>query len=114
MALEDPRERVREALEALYGWYRSTEPMTENIQRDRLADPALDAVAAESVDAGQAQLAEALAAGFEGRGRRADARRALTRVALDFWTWRRLDREGLDDAAAARLMANSVACAGAR
>ena len=29
MALEDPRERIRAALEALYGWYRSTEPMTE-------------------------------------------------------------------------------------
>jgi hypothetical protein len=29
-------------------------------------------------------------------------------VALDFWTWDRLDREGLDDAQAAALMAETV------
>jgi hypothetical protein len=27
-------------------------------------------------------------------------------LALDFWTWNRLDREGLDDEAAAALMAS--------
>jgi hypothetical protein len=29
----------------------------------------------------------------------------LIRLALDFWTWRRLSREGLDDESAAELMA---------
>jgi hypothetical protein len=37
--------------------------------------------------------------------------RALIRLALDFWTWRRLDREGLDDAAAADLMTELAAAA---
>jgi hypothetical protein len=44
--------------------------------------------------------------GFRARGRRAERQRVVIRLALDFWTWRRLDREGLDDAAAAELMAD--------
>jgi hypothetical protein len=36
---------------------------------------------------------------------------ALVAVALDFWTWRRLAREGLSDRAAARVMANAVRAA---
>jgi hypothetical protein len=43
------------------------------------------------------------------RGRRAERLRALTRLALDFFTWRRLTREGLDDEAAADLMAAAIA-----
>jgi hypothetical protein len=39
------------------------------------------------------------------RGLRAKKQRTLIRLALDFWSWRRLDREGLDDWAAADLMA---------
>jgi hypothetical protein len=35
--------------------------------------------------------------------------RALVRLALDFWTWRRLKDEGLDDAAAADLIAELIA-----
>jgi hypothetical protein len=56
-------------------------------------------------------LADALAGAFGGRshGRTAQSRRALIGLALDFWTWRRLDREGLDDKAAAALMARAVA-----
>ena len=34
--------------------------------------------------------------------------RALVALALDFWTWQRLDREGLDDAAAAAVMTDVV------
>ena len=56
-----------------------------------------------------AELAAALAAGFGARGRRAVRLKALAALALEFWTWRRLDREGLDDAAAADLMTDAVA-----
>jgi hypothetical protein len=35
--------------------------------------------------------------------------RPLVALALDFWTWERLDREGLDDDAAAALMTAAVA-----
>jgi hypothetical protein len=57
----------------------------------------------------QAQLADDLAAGFAARGRRAEWLKALIRLALDFWSWRRLSREGLDDEAAADLMAAVIA-----
>src|SRR3712207_6866901 len=47
---------------------------------------------ARSTDRALAELADRLGAGFDGAGAR-----ALVALALDFWTWERLDREGLDD-----------------
>jgi AcrR family transcriptional regulator len=109
LALPDPSERVRAALRGLYRWYRDTASMAEKIQRDRSAVPALDALMKRTADARLAQLTEALAEGFRSRGRRAQRQRALIRLALDFWTWRRLNREGLDDDTAADLMTEAVA-----
>jgi AcrR family transcriptional regulator len=109
LALPDPAERVQAGLRGLYGWYRETEAMSENVQRDRGAVASLDDVLTQTADAGLARLADALAAGFKDRGRVAARRRALIGLALDFWTWRRLDREGLDDDAAAALMAHAIA-----
>jgi hypothetical protein len=83
--------------------------MAEKIQRDRGAVPALDALMEQTADAQLAQLTEALAAGFRAHGPRAEQQRALIRLALDFWTWRHLDREGLQDDTAADLMAHAVA-----
>ena len=107
LAADDPVERVRETLRGYYRWYRETEPMAENIQRDRNAVPALDSLMLRTADARLAQLADTLAAGL-GAG---EERRALVRLALDFWTWRRLSREGLDDDAAADLMTAAAICA---
>ena len=59
-----------------------------------------DAVLATSA---LAELADHLATGFDG-----PHTRALVALALDFWTWQRLDREGLDDDAAAGAMADMV------
>jgi AcrR family transcriptional regulator len=109
LALPDPAERVRAALRSFYGWYRETAPMAEKIQRDRGAVPALDALMEQTADARLAQLTEALAGDFRSRGRRAERQRALIRLALDFWTWRHLSREGLDDDTAADLMSEAVA-----
>jgi hypothetical protein len=89
--------------------YRETESMSENVQRDRGAVAPLNEVLAQTADAGVGHLADALAAGFRDRGRVAAGRRALIGLALDFWTWRRLDREGLDDDVAAAVMAQAVA-----
>jgi AcrR family transcriptional regulator len=111
LALPDPTERVRAALRAFYGWYRETAPMAEKIQRDRGAVPALDALMEQTADARLAQLAETLGVGLRSQGRRAQRQRALIRLALDFWTWRRLDREGLDDDTAADLMSEAVTSA---
>jgi AcrR family transcriptional regulator len=107
-ALEDPAERLRTALTALYEWYRETAPMQERVFGERAAVPELDAWMAHSTDPMLAELAASLSAGFD----RPDAR-ALVALALDFWTWQRLDREGLDDAAAAKVMTSAVCGASA-
>jgi hypothetical protein len=72
----------------------------------------LDELLGRTADTGLAELARVLASPFHDRGRAAARRRALIRLALDFWTWRRLDREGLGDEAAAALMTDTIACAG--
>jgi hypothetical protein len=96
-------------LRAFYSWHRETAPMAEKIQRDRGTVPALDTLMTQTADARLDELTAALASAFRTRGRRAERQRAVIRLALDFWTWRRLAREGLDDAAAADLMAGLVA-----
>src|SRR4051794_5669120 len=50
LALAEPGERVRSTLGPLYRWYRSTEAMTGNVQRDRRLLPDLDALLAETAD----------------------------------------------------------------
>jgi AcrR family transcriptional regulator len=98
-ALEDTAERLRTALTLLYGWYRETAPMQRRVFGERATVPELDAFMAEFADPIQSALAARLSEGFE---------RPLVALALDFWTWQRLDREGLDDAAAADLMARTA------
>ena len=111
LGLEDPTKRVRAVLEAFYGWYRETKPMMLNVHGERGTVPELDEWMKQSTDAPLGELAGTLAAGFGARGKRAVRLRALIAVALQFWTWNRLEREGLDTAEAARLMAAMVASA---
>jgi AcrR family transcriptional regulator len=113
LAQEDPTDRVRGTLAELYGWYRETEPMYGKLFSDRASVPELDRFMEQNVDRMQAELADNLASAFGGRGRRAQRTGALIRLALDFWTWSRLSREGLDDEGAADLMAGAVAAHGA-
>jgi AcrR family transcriptional regulator len=103
LALEDPAERVHAVLLPLYAWYRETAPTQLRVLGERATVPELDAWLARSSDPMLAELAASLSAGFD----RPDAE-ALVAVALDFWTWRRLERQGLDDAAAAALMTRVV------
>ena len=109
LAQADAAERVRGVLSGLYRWYRETEPMYGKLFGDRASVPELDRFMAQNIDRMQAELADDLAAGFAARGRRAERLHAVIRLALDFWTWRRLAREGLDDEAAADLMTGAVA-----
>ena len=111
LALADPGERLEDVLRRLYRWYRRTERTSTNVRRDRELVPALDSLLAETTDARAAGLADALAAGFADRGRPSRAVRAAVALALDFWTWRRLTREGLNDKAAAHVMADAVRAA---
>lgn len=104
LAIDDPAERLAAVLTLLYGWYRHTAPMQRRVCGERSTVPELDAWMAQSSDQLLAGLAERLAAGVDRPGAR-----SLIALALDFWTWQRFHGEGLDDAAAAELMAG-VAC----
>ena len=107
----DPGKRVRGALAELYGWYRENEPMYGKLFNDRPSVPELDRFLDQTIDRILAELADALAGAFTVRGRRAQRLHALIRLALDFSTWRRLSVEGLDDEAAAELMAAAATTA---
>jgi AcrR family transcriptional regulator len=95
----------RAALALLYRWYRETEPMFGKLFSDRSSVPELDRFLEQNIDRTLAELADELAAAVSVRGQHGHA---LIRLALDFWTWRRLSREGLDDDDAAGLMAGTI------
>ncbi len=109
LAHGDSEERVRGVLGLVYRWYRETEPMYGKLFSDRASVPELDRFLEQNVDRMLDGLGADLAAPFAVRGQQADRLRALIRLALDFWTWRRLAGEGLDDEAAADVMAAAVA-----
>ena len=110
-AIDNPAERLRAVLRPFYIWYRKNARATENLQRDRLVIPALDAVMRIRIDQQVAHLADALAAGFTPAARSAKGLRAAVALALDFWTWRRLAGEGMSDDDAAALMVGAVKAA---
>jgi AcrR family transcriptional regulator len=113
LSLEGPGERVHGVLTRLYAWYRETEPMYGKLLSDRVSVPELDRFLGQNVDRMLAELAEELAAAFALRGRRAERQRAVIRLALDFWTWSRLTREGLDDETAAETITSLVSAGAA-
>lgn len=110
----DPGERLEAVLHELYRWYRRTERTSANVRRDRALIPALDTLMADTTDVKSAELANALAADFGDGGRPRRTVRATVALALDFWTWRRLAKEGLGDEASARLMTDAVRTAAGR
>ncbi len=103
LAIDDPEERLQAALTALYGWYRENASMQRRVFGERPTVPELETWMAQSTDPMLAALASSFSAGFDGP----DAR-TLVALALDFWTWQRLDQQGLDDDAAAGLMTGVV------
>jgi AcrR family transcriptional regulator len=113
LTIEDPGERLRAVLAPLYSWYRKSARGQENLQRDRLVLPALDAVMRIRMDRQFADLAGALVAGFTPAARSAKGLRAAVALALDFWTWRRLAGEQMSDDDAAALMVGAVEAAAA-
>jgi hypothetical protein len=109
LAHGDAAERVRGVLGLVYRWYRETEPMYGKLFSDRASVPELDRFLEQNIDRMLDALGSDLAGAFALRGGRAVRLRALVRLALDFWTWRRLTGDGLDDEAAADVMAAAVA-----
>jgi AcrR family transcriptional regulator len=103
-ALDDPEERLRAALGAIYAFYRRTERMTGNILRDLPGSPALQEVAAPMLEY-WTSVRRLLGRGWNARGRRRRLLDAAIGHALEFDTWRSLtQREGLDDDEAADAM----------
>jgi AcrR family transcriptional regulator len=112
-AITDPGARVEAVLRDVYRWYRRTERTSANVRRDRESLPALDRLLAETGDTRAAELASALAAAFDVPTKDGVRVRAAVALALDFWAWRRLTREGLSDDAAAQVMADAARAAAA-
>lgn len=109
-AISDPVERLRVALEEVYAYYRSVEPVWEKGLPDLPLLPALQEADAPMFEH-WATFPGALDRGWTARGRRRARLRALLGHALDFTTWRSLARnQGLDDDAAVELMVGLVAC----
>jgi AcrR family transcriptional regulator len=112
-AIGDPDDRLRAALEELYGDYRRTERMRDNLLRDEPTMPIVKRLMGR-YHAYLAAAGETLKRGRGARGRGATRVRAAIGHALAFTTWRSLAREqGLADAEAVELMVRLVAAAGA-
>jgi len=89
----DPQERVRRALTELYSFYASTEPMRANVLRDAETMPELAALLEGSVVPYLGAVRDLLAEGWEVRGKKRRRLLATLTLALDFHTWRSLERE---------------------
>ena len=108
LGIKHPGQRLLAVLGPLYAWYRKTARMNENLYRDRLVLPALDAIMRMRRDEPFDDLLVALVAGFRPPQELATGLRAAIALALDFWTWRRLSGEGMADGEAAALMVGAV------
>jgi AcrR family transcriptional regulator len=104
-AIADARARLRTGLGALYAWYERNAGLTARVLRDAEVHPLTREIVALRWDGRfadyRAVLGEALAP---------DAARLLA-VALSYFTWQTLTADNrLTSAAAAELMARTVAC----
>jgi len=112
LQIEDPSVRLRTGLQALYAWYRETEPMTANVLRDAEVMPALRDILDSGLLRYLDRTRDTLAAPFGIRGRASVRVVAAAGAAIEFHTWRRLS--ALGDAVAADLAASMVERAATR
>ncbi len=110
-AIDDPDERLRVALGELYGFYRRTESMLDNLFRDETTSPFVQ----ERFAAFRGYLEAVRGTLMAGRNLRGTARRhtqAALGHATAFSTWKSLVREQrLSDAAAVSLISAIVVAA---
>ena len=105
----DPQERLRTVLAELYGYYARTEPMRANVLRDAETMPALAALLEGTVVPYLEALRDLLAEGWKVRGEGRRRLLAALKLAIDFHTWRSLEREsGLSREEAVVLMLEAV------
>jgi AcrR family transcriptional regulator len=107
--ISDPQQRLRTALTELYGFYACTEPMRANVLRDAETMPELAALLEGSVVPYLEALRDLLAEGWEVRGRGRMRLLATLKLAIDFHTWRSLERgSGLSRKEAVEIMLEAV------
>jgi AcrR family transcriptional regulator len=88
----DPQQRLRTALTELYGFYARTEPMRGNVLRDSETMPELAALLEGSVVPYLGAVSDLLAEGWEVGDDRKKRLLATIKLAIDFHTWRSLER----------------------
>ena len=107
--ISDPQVRFRTALSELYGFYARTEPMRANVLRDAQTMPELAALLEGSVVPYLEALRDLLAEGWEVRSKQKGRLLATLALALDFHTWRSLERKsGLSRKEAVETMLEAV------
>ncbi|WP_262270033.1 TetR/AcrR family transcriptional regulator [Microvirga yunnanensis] len=101
--IEDPRERLRIGLRAIYGWYERNADLAACVLRDAEYHPLTKEIVALRYGPFMAAYGEVLGAGFS------NTQNAVLRVALNFFTWRTLMREsGLEREAAVGAMVRAI------
>jgi AcrR family transcriptional regulator len=105
-SIGDRRERLTVGLAALYGWYERNADMTARVLRDAEFHPLTKEIT-------ELRLGPYFQAYREVLGERLSAgQRAMLRLALSFFTWRTLVRDGgLEPAAAVKGMVQAIDCA---
>jgi AcrR family transcriptional regulator len=107
--ISDPQVRLRTALADLYGFYARTEPMRANVLRDAQTMPELAALLEGSVVPYLEEVRGLLAEGWEVRQEGRRRLLATLSLALDFHTWRSLERgSGLSRKEAVETMLDAV------
>jgi AcrR family transcriptional regulator len=91
--INDPQERLLTALTELYGFYSRTEPMRANVLRDAQTMPELAALLEGSIVPYLQALRDLLAEGWGVPDERRKHLLATLKLAIDFHTWRSLERE---------------------
>jgi AcrR family transcriptional regulator len=115
--ISDPEKRLRTALGELYGYFRRSEGLLANIQRDQdiphyRDNPDVQQIMRPMVEH-WAKMHRVLAEGWETReGQAPSLVFGAIGVALDFQSWRTMVRkQGMNDEQAVELMAGMVQCA---
>ena len=104
--IEDRHERVRVGLHAIYGWFERNAELAGCVLRDAEYHPLTKDIAALRFGPYWAAYHEVLGAELSVRPR------AVLGLALSFFTWRTLVREGgLEQEAAVGAMVNAIECA---
>ncbi len=106
--IEDPRERLEEALQALYAYFEGGREMLARVIQDERKVPALSEAMAPFWGY-LSEIAGGLSAGWGAKGESQRLVRAAVGHTLRFETWCSLSAESLSNEEAARVMAHFVA-----